>query len=1267
MNIAMVFKNGTFRLFPIVLLVFLLTFMTSIAISQKAWEEPFQVTQLNRFSKGKFDGYFQLDNFTKNEKKSAEKAKQQILHQLIYRGVEENNNLRLAQIKPIPFIQASALEIKDGQSEMFTFIELQGQESIVSIVYAGKDQSPNKDHVSWFIDVDMKKLAALLEAAHFKKSIQEFYGSKLKAIYYPKDLTVDSFYKIINESSSRSKYLEEFELVKNEYADQFEWISLTDFSKEITLSIKDNEMTKRESLNQLIVRTIKADIQVQFNTEKVSSGMGDRCSLSFIDAFDMRELEIPRFQNLVGGLNQSSLLPSYLKNRNDVFDEVVQLSNSIYNRLFERDSRGKQYEVCLSINPRLNKKLSDVILVENEKYTLLELTENVMSQFSNGSSFYKSGSENVYRFDYGRIGTKLICNDVDFQSLLNKEMKEKTGFQFDFEFFGNGALCLVLTDLTIKERRIKMQEDYEQAKSSNSKNDYEAFLKKYPDSDKVLELEALIQKLVKNERNASFELAKTENTLNSYRSFLMSFTGEDKYEDSLYTEASRMYNDLFNQLVEAKALNENDLLSVLKDGLISGDDIIVLDPLYERTLPPNWKEINSLDEINRVISDLHTYCRKIGYGLDQSLFTKLTLTTESFEEQEWTTYNLRVSHFLNGDVIPQAMSSEEWAQATNSHQPAWCYFENDSSNIYEKGKLYNYYALSDPRGIIPKGYRIPSTKDYEKLAVFCGGVNVAANSLKCPYSWGEESEDPEFGANAYFGLIPLGFRDQRGFLAGDDIAAFWTSNKTISADQAAFVSFSKGKKEMSLGVESKMGTGLAVKIIKEEFRDDQGPEDYSMTMGQLELIRNKLILKEYGLLKKYEDVVPFLRKQLTKELELPESYADDIDAENLNVLFKRFFENDEVIKNGIFLSYFMDYEYVSCMQSDGFEGMLEDKIGFVNNVQNYILYDDGTYYKGELTDASPSGAGLLVIIEDNMFGEAGRYEGQFEDGYLTSGKITFKNKNVYVGQCEGNVPNGKGKMTLASGKILDGDFKYGEYLKPFTCKQVKIGDKIWMAENLNVDHFRNGDPILEAKTVADWKSGNPAWCYYNNDPANAAKYGKLYNAAALNDPRGLAPEGWHIPTHVEFNQLVYDAQPKVNALNQKIENAKNQGIDNSDLQSALERMLSNSDNSKQIAAFTLKSISGWGSENGTNVYGFNAFPCKSRSPDGTFQTNDNDTRYWMSSKYLNGNTIKSNLSYSLFMIPMFYMRSEYKYVYYGSPITDEYLSNVGLAVRCVKD
>lgn len=91
-------------------------------------------------------------------------------------------------------------------------------------------------------------------------------------------------------------------------------------------------------------------------------------------------------------------------------------------------------------------------------------------------------------------------------------------------------------------------------------------------------------------------------------------------------------------------------------------------------------------------------------------------------------------------------------------------------------------------------------------------------------------------------------------------------------------------------------------------------------------------------------------------------------------------------------------------------------------------------------------------------------------------------------------------------------------------KTVRIGEQIWMTENLNVDKFRNGDPIPEARTDEEWveagKNKKPAWCYYENDPANGEKYGKLYNWYAVNDPRGLAPEGWSIPTHEEWGQLL---------------------------------------------------------------------------------------------------------------------------------------------------
>ena len=86
-----------------------------------------------------------------------------------------------------------------------------------------------------------------------------------------------------------------------------------------------------------------------------------------------------------------------------------------------------------------------------------------------------------------------------------------------------------------------------------------------------------------------------------------------------------------------------------------------------------------------------------------------------------------------------------------------------------------------------------------------------------------------------------------------------------------------------------------------------------------------------------------------------------------------------------------------------------------------------------------------------------------------------------------------------------------------------IGQNIWTRNNLNVDHFRNGDEIWEAKTNAEWlrasEEGISAWCYYNNDPSNSKKYGKLYNWYAVNDVRGLAPLGWHIPSQEEIRQI----------------------------------------------------------------------------------------------------------------------------------------------------
>lgn len=89
-------------------------------------------------------------------------------------------------------------------------------------------------------------------------------------------------------------------------------------------------------------------------------------------------------------------------------------------------------------------------------------------------------------------------------------------------------------------------------------------------------------------------------------------------------------------------------------------------------------------------------------------------------------------------------------------------------------------------------------------------------------------------------------------------------------------------------------------------------------------------------------------------------------------------------------------------------------------------------------------------------------------------------------------------------------------------ESVYINSKFWMKENLDVEFYHNGDPIPHVQDSAVWANLTyGAWCYYNNDPSLGAIYGKLYNWYAVNDPRGLAPEGWHIANASEWTLLDY--------------------------------------------------------------------------------------------------------------------------------------------------
>lgn len=88
--------------------------------------------------------------------------------------------------------------------------------------------------------------------------------------------------------------------------------------------------------------------------------------------------------------------------------------------------------------------------------------------------------------------------------------------------------------------------------------------------------------------------------------------------------------------------------------------------------------------------------------------------------QIWKVKNLDTEFYQNGDPIPQITDETEWENATEG---AWCYYENNSANGIEYGKLYNWYALTDNRGLAPAGWDIPTEQDLIDLADYTDGSN----------------------------------------------------------------------------------------------------------------------------------------------------------------------------------------------------------------------------------------------------------------------------------------------------------------------------------------------------------------------------------------------------------------------------------------------------------------------------------------------------------------------------------------------------------------
>lgn len=209
-----------------------------------------------------------------------------------------------------------------------------------------------------------------------------------------------------------------------------------------------------------------------------------------------------------------------------------------------------------------------------------------------------------------------------------------------------------------------------------------------------------------------------------------------------------------------------------------------------------------------------------------ALFVPFSVLAQSSSEvkignQIWMSKNLDVSTFRNGEAIPEAKNWEEWRKAGTNKKAVWCYYENNPKNGKIYGKLYNWFAVNDPRGLAPKGYHIPSEGEWKILTDFLGGEDFVGKKMKSTSGW-KFDNDGQYPYN-YNGTNSSGFNGLPGgycsysqefnYTSKGTVGTFWSSAE-YNSDLAWHLTLLGGQLNVLRNFEDKAG-GKSVRCIKD--------------------------------------------------------------------------------------------------------------------------------------------------------------------------------------------------------------------------------------------------------------------------------------------------------------------------------------------------------------------------------------------------------------------------------------------------------------------
>ena len=156
-------------------------------------------------------------------------------------------------------------------------------------------------------------------------------------------------------------------------------------------------------------------------------------------------------------------------------------------------------------------------------------------------------------------------------------------------------------------------------------------------------------------------------------------------------------------------------------------------------------------------------------------------TTIKMGDQIWMSQNLNVTHFKNGDVIPEVINQREWQEAWINKKPAWCNPNNINNLTSTYGKLYNWHAVKNSRILAPSGYHIPSDLEWSLLTEYLGGEEIAGFKMKSTSGWANGGNGDN---SSLFNGLPGGYCYNNGNFYNMTENGYWWSSSESNTNLA---------------------------------------------------------------------------------------------------------------------------------------------------------------------------------------------------------------------------------------------------------------------------------------------------------------------------------------------------------------------------------------------------------------------------------------------------------------------------------------------------